>query len=372
MDIKDSALRFYVQNFIINKSQNIEVPGFVFFKLSGKTPIYARQVIMPEDFFVNLEKSIIEKDEGSKHMIYSTGKKFGYSFCLLGGFSNSVDKKGQDLVSYINIINKFIEGTYATKIDCRVDTETKSCTYLMENPIVVSKLGYGYFLPLGAAAGLMSYIFQDQHIEGVLENFDLESDCGTLLYAPAEYLKKNNKNFFSETNLTGLEPTSDYISLNQVAELKYSNYSFEMLLDSKLFSFNKGVIMNNKERYFIIEVSALYLIEKELSIHTSEIYNAAFKAGRRMLENVKDISTKTIIDYLSAFGWGDVLIMKENGKYIVNVDHFPYTKFYKEIDYSIFSGLLSGMLSIITNENITFTKTKKTVSQGYLSISLLS
>ncbi|MDE1860472.1 MAG: hypothetical protein KGH72_02025, partial [Candidatus Micrarchaeota archaeon] len=232
MDIKDEVVRLYVKNFIINKSQNIETPGFIFFKLSGKTPIFARQVIMPEDFFINLEEIIAKKNTAAKRALYSAGKKFGYRFCLLGGFSNSKDKKGSDLVSYINIINKFIEGTYASRIECDVDLSKKSCLYSIENFIVINKIGSGYFLPLGAAAGLMAYIFQDPSIEGVLESSDQNGKKATLLYAPATYLKQNKRTFFSEKDFSGLESTSEYIDFNQVKPLKYSHFSFKMLLDS--------------------------------------------------------------------------------------------------------------------------------------------
>ena len=372
MDIKDNLVRFYIQNFIINKSQNIEVPGFIFFKLSGKTPIFARQVIMPEDFFVNLESILSKKGKDTQQILYGAGKKFGYRFSLLGGFSDSDTKKGKDLIDYINIINKFIEGTYALKIECDVDLVTKECTYLMENPIIVNKLGYGVFLPLGAAAGLLSYIFKDVSIEGVLEKFDLASKEGTLLYAPKDYLNKKGKTFFTETNLKGLEPTPDYIKLNKIKQLKYSKYSFKMLLDSKLFSFNNGVIMNNDERYFILEVSALYIIEKELELYSDDIYDAAFNTGYKMLKSINNASKKTVIDYMSAFGWGDILILNKEDSYTVNVDYFPYTKFYNEVKLVIFSGLIAGMLSIITNKNIRFRKIDKKVSAGYLSISLFS
>jgi len=372
MDVKDSAMRFYIQNFIISKYQNIETPGFVFFKLSGKSPIYARQVVMPESFFVNLEINIAKKGRIHQQSLYSAGKKFGYRFSLLGGFSNILDKKGHELINYLSMINKFIEGTYATKIEFKADIYTKSCNYLMENPIVVNKLGYGYFLPLGAAAGLLSYIFQDSSIEGILEHFDLKTDKGSLLYAPKGYLEKNNKQFFSEENLSGLEPTTDYINFNQVVPLKYSDYSFKMLLDSKLFSFNNGVITNNKERYFILEVSALYIIEKELFNYYEEIYDAAFKSGYAMLENIGKISIKTIIDYLSAFGWGNVLITEKDTRYIVNVNNFPYTKFYNKVNYSIFSGILSGMLYAVTKKKTIFNKFESNLLEGHLSISLFS
>lgn len=327
---------------------------------------------MPEDFFINLEMSMTKKGEKAQNLLYSAGKKFGYRFSLLGGFSNCSDKKGSELINYINIINKFIEGTYAEKIEFDTNPDTKISRYLMENPVVVNKLGYGYFMPLGAAAGLMAYIFQDNSIEGILENFDLHSKKGTLLYAPADYLTKQNKKFFRERNLSDTNPSTDYINLNRSAPLNHSNYSLKTLLDSKVFIFNNGVITNNGERYFIIEVSAIYILEKELGEYVGDIYGAAFKAGYDMLKNIEKLSIKTIMDYLSAFGWGDIIIIKENNKYRVNITHFPYMKLYNEINYSIFSGVLSGMLYAVTKEKIKFSKVQKSIMDGNLSISLFN
>ena len=372
MDVKGSALRLYIQKFVISKSQNMEVPGFLSFNLSGKTPIYARQILMPEDFFINLEINLAKKGENAQRLLYSAGKKFGYRFSLLGGFSNYSDKKGSELVNYINIINKFIEGTYAEKIEFETNPNTKVSKYLMENPVVVNKLGYGYFMPLGAAAGLMAYIFQDKSIEGVLENFDIRSKKGTLLYAPADYLKTQNKKFFKENDLSDIKPSVDYVDFNRVAQLNYSNYSLKTLLDSKFFTFNNGVITNNDNRYFILEVSAMYILEKELNVYAEEIYDAAFKAGYDTLKDIKKLSVKIIMDYLSAFGWGDVVIIKESSKYTINIAHFPYTRLYNEINYSIFSGILSGMLYAVTKERINFNKVQKSITDNNLSISLFS
>ena len=368
MDISDNIVRFYIQHFIMSKAQNIDVPGFVFFKLPGKASFFARQIVIPEAFFVNFESIMAAKGKETASAIYSAGKRFGYSFSLLGGFSNYNDKKGQQLVDYINVINKFIEGTYATKIDCKVDVDTKSCRYSMENPIVVGKLGYGYFLPLGAAAGLMAYLFQDPSIEGVLENFDLKEGNGILLYGPAGYLKGLGKKFFTETNLANLEPTADYIKLNAVRNLKNSDYSLRTLLDSKFFTFSQGFVMNGDQRYFILEVSALYLIENDLSAYSKEIYGAAFKTGIEILETVKNPSLKTLVDYLSAFGWGDILITKSGDKYKVGVEYFPYTKFYKDASFLIFSGLLAGMLSTISGKTVKFSKIEKNLVRGYFEV----
>ncbi len=370
MEIKDDIERFYIQHFIMSKSQNIETPGFVFFRLSGKTPLYARQVVMPEDFFVNLEKAMAKRGPETAGRLYSTGKRFGYRFSMLGNFSTCKDKPGRQLVSYIDVINKFIEGTYATRIGCDIDVDRKSVRYTMQNPVVVDKLGYGYFMPLGAAAGLMSYLFQDPSIEGVLEGFDLKSGMGSLLYAPSVDLISAGKSPSTERDLSGMEPTPEYEEFNRVRKLQYSDYSLRTLLDSKFFTFDRGFMMCGGERYFILEVSALYLIETNLRDYSGEIYNAAFDVGMQVLKGVKNPTTKTVSDYMSAFGWGDVLVASKGAAYFANSDYFPYAKFYRDASYLIFSGFLAGMLSTLSGRTVSFSTISKDVRQGYLRVSL--
>ncbi len=358
----------YIKNFILTNFENIETTGFIFFKLSGKTPVYTRQVLIPECFFINLEKLLSAKSKS--YLLYSSGKKFGYNYALISSFSNSNDKKLSDLSNYINLINSFIEGTYASKINCDIDLDTKSIRYYLDNFVIINKLSYGNFLPLGAAAGLMSYIFQDFTIEGVLENYNKENNTATLLYGPASYLEEQKKIFISEHNLSNIQVGQEYITFNQVRQLKYSNFSLKTLIDSKFFSYNNGIIMNNDQRYFTLEVSALSFIEKELQDYQKDIYDASFNAGRVILENVKNVSIKTIIDYLSAFGWGDVLILEKNNNYVINANYLPYTEIYKNTNYSIFSGIVSGMLSVVLKREIKFSKIEKHITSGYISLLL--
>ncbi len=370
VDITDDVMRLYIQHFIMNRSQEINVPGFVFFKLPNKTAIKVRQVVVPEDFFVNFEKAMAAKGKKAQAALYSVGKRFGYGFALLGEFSSIKDKSGRQLVEYINVINKFIEGTYATRIECKVNLDTKSATYFMEKPIVIEKLGYGYFLPLAAAAGLMAYLFQDPTIEGIQENFDTETGKGMLHYAPANSLMASGKEFFEEHNLSELEINADYTKLNSAKVLNHSNYSLRTLLDSKFFALNNGFLLNGHERYFILEVSALYLIEKDLKDYSEDIYNAAFTSGIRILNAVKAPSLKTITDYLSAFGWGDILITAQGNGYRAGVSYFPYNGLYKEASFLIFSGFLAGMLTTVFGKTIRFSKIESNVMRGYLELLL--
>jgi hypothetical protein len=66
----------FVKKFLIPNAQIFNIPGFVIFKITGKTNVYTRQVIFPEDIIVNFQRDIISKyGKEAKQNLYSMGKK---------------------------------------------------------------------------------------------------------------------------------------------------------------------------------------------------------------------------------------------------------------------------------------------------------
>jgi len=376
MAIKDIVVGLYVKNYLMPRAQIIDKPGFVVFNVTGKTPIFARQMIFPELFFILLEKKLIEGlgNEG-KRILYSVGKKFGIRFSLMGNFSKRGEIPDKKIPDYINMINKFIEGTYASDISCEPDVNNSKVIYHLKNFVVCSKDGYGFFLPLGAGCGLIAYLLNDETIEGVhLEcQGDGKEKC-KLLYEPINKLKLDikDKPIFKETDLKGLEFTPDYGSMNAIKETESSKYSFQQFIDSNIFSFNAGIIMNGDQRYFIYEVSGIYMLERELqksNVTKKILGEIAYETGKRMLLNYKgELSLESLIDLLTAFGWGDVLILEKASKYVVNIKYFPWTEFSDEVEFITFQRMIAGMLSIISKREVKFKRIEKDSSQGYLSL----
>jgi predicted hydrocarbon binding protein len=375
MQIKDKVVGWYVKHYLMPRAQIIDKPGFVIFNVTGKTQIFARQIIIPESFFVLLEKQLRDKlgDEG-KRLLYSTGKRFGVRFSIMGSFSKKGEMADNKLSDYIGMVNKFIEGTYASDISAEIDVSKKRVLYDMKNFVVCSKIKNASFLPLGAGCGLIAYILDDETIEGVhLECQSAGNKTCKILYAPMKELEKEGyTNVFKETNLKGLEFSPDYEQMNSIQETENSQYSFNQLIDAGLFSFEQGIILRNNQRYFIYEISGIYLLEQELgknSIAKKILYDVSYETGKNLELVEKDENPlKGIIDLLTAFGWGDVLILEKSSKYFVNIKYFPWTKFYEEIDFIVFRGLLAGMLSSVSNRDVKFKDVEKDVSQGYLSL----
>ncbi|MCK5477167.1 MAG: hypothetical protein KAI55_04565, partial [Candidatus Aenigmarchaeota archaeon] len=197
MDIKDSLVRLYVRKYIIPRALIFDKPGFVDFKISGKTEIFARQIILPEDFFVKFEQKIVEEfgEEGEKKL-YSMGKIFGYSFAQQGRFENIKDHPGDKVKDWVVVASKFVEGTYASKITQRIDISKKTVDYTLKNFVICRKIGYDFIFAIGGAAGLIAWILQDNKIEGVLYNSESigEENISRVKCAPPEILQKSSKN----------------------------------------------------------------------------------------------------------------------------------------------------------------------------------
>ncbi len=377
MKIKDSFVGVFIKRFVLPGSQYFDRPGFVDFKISGKTDIYARQIFYPEEFFVKLEQDIISKYQHlGKKTLYSFGKKFGYRFAEAGKFENIKDHPGEKIKDWILIASKFVEGTYATTIESKVDVSKKLTDYYLKNFVILRKLGYDYIFAMGGSVGLMSWIFQDPKIEGVIHNIKKTDNYyeATATSAPVDILKEMypNEEIFIETNIQNIsEDLNSYRQLNKYEKISYDK-SFQTYLNSGFIKYNQGVVEIKNHRFFLFEVSGTYLLEMELKKTNEEFLNILYEAAIYTGENIfSDFTFKIneLFELLSALGWGEVLLISKTDKKIkVLINHFPWSKWYKEIDFLIINGFLSGIFSKILNKKVRFRKPLINLSKNYLSI----
>lgn len=375
MDLKDSVVRLYVKRFIIPKALIFDKPGFVDFRISGKTNVFARQVLVPESFFADFEKRIVDQfgDKGEQ-MLYSAGKKFGYRFAMLGRFENIKDHPGDKVKDWIIVASKFVEGTYASEISATSDIKTLTVDYVLKGFVICRKIGYDHFLARGGAAGMICWMLQNPRIEAYLydssspgENHACKVKC-----ALPEALSKEFGKICAETDLSGLEPDFlSYAKLNSETELQYKK-SLQNFLDSKLFSYVNGAIQYKDERFFLMEVSALYLLDKSIVDKNMKkiLFDSAFSAGKKMFSEFNKNSLQTILEILCALGWGEPIMLPDSGKIRVAFNHFPWTEWAKESDYSLLKGLLSGIFSRLYDREIIFKKPVIDLSKGYLALLL--
>ncbi|MFA5931371.1 MAG: hypothetical protein WC821_03600 [archaeon] len=364
----------FIKNFIIPRAQVLDQPGFVLFKMGGKSKIYSRQVIFPESFLVDLELELTKKfGDSAKKALYVAGKKFGVVFATMGNFFTiSGYSEKQKFVEYIKLLNNFIEGTYAQKMYFEADIEIPKFNFHLDRFVGCNKSGLGFFLPTGAAAGLLCYLLERDDIEGIHEKCQGvgEKEC-LVTYAPGKFFKDNNIQFIDSNGYEKVNISPEYSNWNKVQPTKYSKDSFQKLLNSKFFSYNQGVIQKDSQRYFIFETSGIYILETDLKLNPGfleVLLEVSIKQGVNLWE-VGAKNTQGLADFLTAFGWGDVLIMKKAGKYLVNIDYYPWTPLVDKSNFTIIQGILQGALSKIDNRIVIFSNKKTNFNTGALSIS---
>ncbi|MDD4251422.1 MAG: hypothetical protein PHX27_04490 [Candidatus ainarchaeum sp.] len=344
---KDKLAAWFIQNFVVSKSQVFDNPGFISFKISGKVNAYSRQLIFSEDFFVNLEKKIDNQlgSEGNA-LVYSLGKKFGYRFAMVANAQQITNLSSLDAKNYIYLLTRFVEGTYSSGITHEIFAEDKMIKFNLDNFVICSKSGKGFFLSAGGIAGIWSKIIGLDDIEAVHYKCQASGDSKCeVMAAPKKILDAKFDNVLEETNLNNLNLDKDYFEINTIQPITNSSKSFKHFLDANIFSYNKGIIKMGDKRFFIIEASIIYLLESVLSVNKTAmniLKEISFELGFDLANNS---NLAYITDLCSALGFGDLVIIKKTDSFLINFDYFPWTRFSKESDHIFISSFLSGMLS---------------------------
>lgn len=376
MAVRDKVVGWFIQHYIIPRSQIIDQPGFVIFNVSYKTDIYSRQIVIPESLFVSIEKETVKKykDKG-KQVLYSIGKKFGYRFASMTNAIKLKETNEKSFLDYVNILSKFVEGTYASNISTTVNLKKLMIDFKLDNFVICRKSGLGYLISLGGIPGIWSYMLDDVTIEGVQPECQGKGNkkC-RVISAPVKFLRKEGYKPFREIKLKGLEMENDYKNFNNVRDIEYSNNSLKNLIDFGFFKFRRGILSYNNDRYFIVESSFPYIIETEFEkLKNGEklLFNLSFEYGKRLTKEAgKEEPCKFLMDFMPALGWGDILAREENRKYNVYIKYFPWTKWYSSVKFVIFSGIISGIFSGFLKRNIIFKVIKRDISQGFLELTL--
>jgi predicted hydrocarbon binding protein len=269
-----------------------------------------------------------------------------------------------------------MEATYAKKLEYAADIKSKRYEMKMEDYIVCSHNGIGQIFSDGGCAGVWAYILQNPDIEGVQVKCQGRGDkiCDVLCMPSAE-LKKMKLKPFQERKLENLELEQGYQSINEIRAATFSSYSFKSLIDSGFFAFSHGVAEHNKMRYFGLEASYIYMLEEELKkINGAEkvIFDTAFDFGKNVAEKDKtDNAKKFVADFMSALGWGDTMITKKHGKYIIISNYYPWTMFSKDSNFIVYSGIISGLFSGFLDKKIVFKPASKDLTSGYFSLTMI-
>jgi len=376
MVIRDRLVKWYIQNIWMPKIDIFDKPGFIITKFTEKgRTVYLREIFFPELLFVELENAVVKEyqNKGAK-ALYSAGKKVGYLFSEMSAFLQLESATEKKFLEFVDLFIKYIESIWASKMQHEVDIKSKSIKFYLTDYIVCSKNGLGHILTSGGAAGIWAYLINDISVEGV------QTQCQgrgkkycELICAPKQMLINSKLTPFDMQKLEIVKDKQRYIEFNQIRNTEFAKKSFQDLVNSGLFKYAGGQMTYNGERHFYCDTSLIYFLELELkSLPNSSnlLFNTAFDWAKRMTEKLSDKNTTFLTDYLSALGFGDVVAIKKGQKYNVLNNYFPWMEQCENINFSIYRGIVSGMLSGLLGKNILLKKIQISTQTGHLSMVL--
>ncbi len=382
MVVKDKIVTWYLKNIYIPKSEITDKSGYICEHVGGQREIFLRELLLPETVFVELEKRMVKEIKG-KNILYSIGKRFGYRYAFASKFT-TIDKVSKKIfLRYSYFLVRYIESiSYGKNLNHKVNYDKRMFNLNAKEYIICRKNGLGYILTSGGTAGIWAYMTCDPTVEGVQTKCQGRGDkkC-ELICAPAKVLKEKKIKFLKETDLENLEIDAEYMEINKIRPTQFARYSLKDLIDSGFFEYSKGVIHYKAERHFLCEASLMYILEKELKKLKGGgkvLFDVSFDYGKNLAEESKQelnnassssgSAESFITNYMSALGWGDILVMKKSGKYTVVSNYFPWTKWAKNIKFIMFRGMISGMLSGFLDKKITLKKLQTDFSGGFLTV----
>ena len=371
MVVKDRIVSWFVQNIVLPKVERIDNPGFITITTTtGKETVNIRELFMPERLLIDLENEISRTCEAGDLLLYSCGKRFGYAYSTLSSFP-TIKGSRKEFMDFAYFLVRWVESTYARRISHSIDYENRTFRMSMDNYVVCRGNGKGWLLGAGGIAGIWSYMTSDETVEAVQTKCQGRGDprC-EIVAAPSRLLTADGLKPFTVRGMEALALDKQYLEANRTRPAKWACHSLRSLIDSGFFRYSRGQVTFKDQRFFLCEASLMYVLEKEL---------AKVRGGRKALLDVaigfgKQIARASgsrdpaafIADLFPALGFGDILVEKKPWKILVNC--FPWTKWADSIDFVMFRGMLSGVVSELSGEEIVFDKVRKYMSADGFSL----
>ncbi|MEM5826335.1 MAG: hypothetical protein QXM64_03025, partial [Candidatus Aenigmatarchaeota archaeon] len=252
------------------------------------------------------------------------------------------------------------------KLSHHIDYENKVLKIIMRDYIICSKNGLGYIFSEGAIAGIWAYACEDPSIEAIQIKCQGRGDkeC-EVIAAPYETLVKMGYKPIRCKKLEKGKLTPEYKIFNEIRPTSWARNSLKSLIDAGFFDYKHGQVTYRSERFFLCETSFMYILEKELKKIKNGLkilWDCSFDFGKRLAEiSGKQEPCKFIMDFFPALGFGDILASRKEGRYEIFVKYFPWLEWYKDIDFTMFRGMLSGVISGFTEKNVKLKKIVKDI-----------
>jgi hypothetical protein len=307
--------------------------------------------MIPEDLLCLLEENVVkEKGEEGKSFLYFVGKCFGYHFGSVSLFPNIKNKNYSEEEIKILFLDflKLIKNIWGEElITTNLSFDNKKVEFQFKNFVVFRKNGLGYFICDGAGTGLFDFFVDDDKCEGVR----------TVL---------NKKEFLVDVSYTDF-----YLPVREYAlDLKESSMfnkivivnknSLKELLNSGFVTYKRNSFFVGDSCFFQCDISLLYILEFEFNNKgwNDLLFNSAFNFSKNLFSTILNhFSTKNeklifASNFLTVLGLGDVDFLQDK----VVCRFFPFHSLARKIDFDLFRGIFSGVLSCIFEEDFILKK----------------
>ncbi|MEM7826773.1 MAG: hypothetical protein QXQ40_00935 [Candidatus Aenigmatarchaeota archaeon] len=370
VSIKDAIVSWYIRNIYSSKLEIIDFPGFICENVGKQKEIKIREITLSENLLENLERKL----KKFKKELYTIGKKFTFSYSSYSKFPTMLSTTKKEFLNYVYFLIRYIEtiSSYG-RLSHHIDYDSKVLEIRMRDYIICSKNGLGYIFSGGSIAGIWAYACENPGIEAIQIKCQGRGDkeC-EVIAAPYETLVKMGYKPIRCRKLEKAELSQDYKIFNEIRETSWARNSLKSLIDAGFFDYKHGQVTYRGERFFLCEASFMYILEKELKKIKNGLkilWDCSFDFGKRLAElSGKQEPCKFITDFFPALGFGDILALEKKGKYEIFVNYFPWTQWADEIDFTMFRGLLSGVISGFIGRKIELKKIKRDTTAGYFSL----
>ena len=374
--VVDKIKKIFLERIIIPRAFIIDKAGFVILKYShGGYDVFMRELIMSEDFFVELEKRLCETKDG-KQLLYNIGKDFGWHFARDSYFYHGEGSEN-DLIKHVRDTILFFNTMYASVMDPKIISEELIELHL-KGMVICRKNGLGYLMTHGAWTGCYAYLANNPKIEGTqIKCQGSGDDHCVLICAEPEFIKQK----YPDAEILTAEITEvkkddqQYKEMNKIRPIDEKLDSLNDMVDIGLFGYHGGLLEHKEhrsERYFPVDCSLIHLLEcRAKSFGNAEqiLFDVAFNFGYRITKDVKIRDPQLYIrNYFASLGWGDIKVFKDNSKYSVVADYVPWSEFLTNYDFPVLRGLVSGLVSGLSRKRILFNETSYSILEGFLSV----
>jgi hypothetical protein len=366
---------WFIRNIVLPRYKNIKSPGFIVinFKPPKANEVYFRQVLFPEDIVAKIETifdRLNKKNKKNIIILYNIGASLGYNFAKIFSVPNVNKNNRDEIEKYFKFAFKWNFSTWCKDAQItEFDLDNKIIKLELDEHIICRKNGKGYILTEGAEAGFGKFLFCDNTMETIQEKCQGRKDkiCKTI-WASENYFKEHNIPYKKGEVLFEIDNPLDEKIYNSIQKPRYCTKSTYDLIKNKIFNINEGHITFKNEVFFDCTVLLYYLIEKYLPTDKKsqeELFTLGLEYGEKLAEHEK---LEFIPQILSALGWGDTYITKKE-TIIVQINYFPWSSIIKEgVEFYLFRGMLSGMITKVLNRKISFTKYEKMIKNNSLTM----